>query len=461
MRLKLSDLWRWDGNISRGPFVLWAGVLFLIKYNLDRLILRWAFGREWSIFSYFEQPLPAIGNLSPAQSPKEFITLLGISLPFLWAGTMLCLKRLRSARLPLWLAVLFVMPIVKWFLFIALGIAPDRGEDRQKIGRQASWLPQSVWGSAALAIGSGVLLGLGAAFLGAKVLRGYGWGLFVGAPFSMGFFSALIHGAGVRRGLGESVAVGLASVGLAGAMLLALAFEGAICLVMAAPLAFALGAMGALAGHAVQSSCRRDLPPELFCIPILAMPLMLGTESLRPGPPPSLKVVTAIEVDASVETVWSHVVQFTELPPPHEFLFKAGIAYPLRAEIRGHGAGAVRHCVFSTGPFVEPIEVWNEPQLLKFSVTSNPAPLEEWTPYHAIHPPHLKGFLVSEQGQFQLTALAGRRTLLEGTTWYHHTMWPARYWQIWSDQIIHTIHKRVLEHVKRLAERDPALIHGR
>jgi hypothetical protein len=69
-----------------------------------------------------------------------------------------------------------------------------------------------------------------------------------------------------------------------------------------------------------------------------------------------------------------------------------------------------------------------------------------------IHPRHLKGFLVSEQGQFKLTPLPNGRTLLEGTTCYRHTMWPVRYWQIWSDYIIHAIHRRVLNHVKALAE---------
>ena len=184
------------------------------------------------------------------------------------------------------------------------------------------------------------------------------------------------------------------------------------------------------------------------------LPLMFASEMLRSGPLPLLKVVTAIEVDAPVETVWKQVVEFSELPPPAEVLFKLGIAYPIRAEIQGHGRGAVRNCLFSTGPFVEPIEVWDEPRLLKFSVTSNPAPLQEWTSYHEIHPPHLNGFLVSEQGQFRLTPLPGGRTLLEGTTWYHHTMWPVGYWQLWSDQIIHAIHGRVLIHVKALAEGD-------
>src|ERR1035441_5517521 len=118
-----------SGRSSCAPFVMWAALLFALKYNLDRLLLRSIFDRQWSVFSYFEQPLPGIQNFSPAQSPGEFIALLLASLPFLWAGVMLCIKRLRSAQLPLWLAVLFVAPIAKWFLFVALALV-DRKSTR-------------------------------------------------------------------------------------------------------------------------------------------------------------------------------------------------------------------------------------------------------------------------------------------------------------------------------------------
>ena len=49
------------------------------------------------------------------------------------------------------------------------------------------------------------------------------------------------------------------------------------------------------------------------------------------------------------------------------------------------------------------------------------------------------------------TTLIGRWQL-EGTTWYRHNLWPATYWQVWSDYIIHRIHLRVLEHIKERAE---------
>jgi hypothetical protein len=163
-------------------------------------------------------------------------------------------------------------------------------------------------------------------------------------------------------------------------------------------------------------------------------------------------VTSSVEIDAPPEKVWDHVVSFSELPPPHELLFRAGIAYPIRARIYGTGVGAERHCEFSTGPFVEPIEVWDAPRLLKFSVMQNPAPMQEWTPYRDVHPAHLDGFLASQAGQFHLVPLDGGRTRLEGTTWYYHHMWPATYWSWWSDYIIHKIHLRVLRHVKQLAE---------
>lgn len=174
----------------------------------------------------------------------------------------------------------------------------------------------------------------------------------------------------------------------------------------------------------------------------------------RSDPAPLFRVATRTEVDAPIETVWKHVIEFTELPPPREILFQLGIAYPIRAEINGSGRGAVRNCIFSTGTFVEPIEIWDSPRLLRFSVTANPPPLQEWTPYREIHPRHLNGFLITKQGQFELEPLPGQRTLLVGTTWYQHTLWPTRYWQLWSDGIIHIIHRRVLNHVKGLAEQD-------
>jgi hypothetical protein len=169
-------------------------------------------------------------------------------------------------------------------------------------------------------------------------------------------------------------------------------------------------------------------------------------------PEPTVTIVeTAVIIDATPQAVWPFVISFPPLPEPDDWFFRTGIAYPQRAEIHGTGIGAVRYCVFSTGAFVEPIDVWAPPMLLQFRVTGQPEPMQEWSPYH-IHPPHLDHFLVSRKGQFQLEALHDGRTRLVGTTWYTNRMWPAPYWNLWSDYVIHRIHGRVLEHIKGLAE---------
>jgi hypothetical protein len=299
--------------------------------------------------------------------------------------------------------------------------------------------------------------GSGSGDRGTEVLRSYGWGLFVALPFCLGLFSVLLYSYHEPRSFGSCMAVSLAPLALLGALLLLVMIEGVICILMAAPFAVALAALGGTLGYAIQAGYWRNKgTPAMLSIVLLFTPAFQSAERLANLQAETFEVRTAIEVHAPPEKVWNQVVAFAEIPPPTELLFRAGIAYPIRAEISGHGVGAMRHCIFSTGPFAEPIEVWDEPRLLKFGVTVNPAPLNELSPYGNIQPAHLHGYFVSKQGQFLLTALPGGRTRLEGATWYQHTMWPAGYWHLWSDYIIHRIHLRVLEHIRIQSEREPA-----
>jgi hypothetical protein len=223
---------------------------------------------------------------------------------------------------------------------------------------------------------------------------------------------------------------------------------------MAMPLALPLAAFGGALGYAIQSRRPNTAgTPAMLSLLLLFVPGVQWTEHVLAQPAASLVVHSFIDIHATPEAVWKRVTAFSEIPPPKETIFRAGIAYPIRAEIKGGGIGAIRRCEFSTGAFIEPIEVWNEPRELKFTVSANPAPMQEWTPYPRVDPPHLHGFLISNEGQFLLTPLPNGWTRLEGTTWYHHGLWPAAYWQLWSDAIIHRIHMRVLTHIKEEAER--------
>jgi len=458
---RFVEMWRWQGTIDGKTYAVAGCTVFLLKYFLDKFVALAVFGRSWFLWSYW-QPLGPDARVNAIHPDTRVFagTLLVLALPFIWLGVTLTVQRLRDAGKPLWLVVLFFVPVINLLFFLLLCTMGSHSVTAQREAtpwpetrKLDRWIPRGAMGAAATSIGVTIAIGCLFTVLGTEVLRSYGWGLFVALPFCLGLFSVLVYSYHVPRTYSSCIAVSLVPIALLGAVLLLVMIEGVICILMAAPFALALAALGGMLGYAIQAGywMHKGTPATLM-IALLFTPAFQSAERMANLQAETFEVRTAIEVNAPPEKVWNQVVAFAEIPPPTELLFRAGIAYPIRAEISGHGVGAVRHCIFSTGPFAEPIEVWDEPRLLKFGVTANPAPLNELSPYGNIQPAHLHGYFVSKQGQFLLTALPGGRTRLEGATWYQHTMWPAAYWHLWSDYIIHRIHLRVLEHIRTQAE---------
>jgi hypothetical protein len=231
-----------------------------------------------------------------------------------------------------------------------------------------------------------------------------------------------------------------------------MALDGILCLLMALPLTMLLILLGAGLGYLIANKMDKRLSDKLPLLILIGFPLLVGFEEKLPKSPRTHQVVTTIEVDAPIQEVWDEVVAFEKITEPPEGIFKLGIAYPIEARIEGSGVGAVRYCIFSTGPFIEPITKWEEPNLLCFDVTSSPPPMDELSPWGKITTPHLQNTIVSEKGQFRLTGGDGK-TILEGTTWYHQNIYPDIYWSKISSTIIHWIHLRVLNHIKQCAEK--------
>jgi hypothetical protein len=133
------------------------------------------------------------------------------------------------------------------------------------------------------------------------------------------------------------------------------------------PITVTMGLLGGLVGYfiGVNTACSGRHLTYL----VLLLPALAGAESVH-RPTPLYEVITTIEIDAPPERVWPHVIGFSELPPPAPWYFRLGIAYPTRATIKGQGVGAVRHCEFSTGAFVEPITACQPPRRLAFEVAT-------------------------------------------------------------------------------------------
>lgn len=448
MRL-LKWLFTWSGTVTRAQYFC-AGVLFTgLKYLIDvNVAIR--YGVRWSFWNYF---LPNQHTVFRENRPPTFYAALwAIALPFFWVGLGLTLRRLRSAGKGLGWAVLFFVPIINLGFFLTLSWLAERQqwEGTDAADRERYY----AIGSAAVGLVLTVVVSFLLVDLSTKGLQMYGGGLFLGVPFFTGFVSGALYNTGKLHSARQSAAIGVAPIGLLGIVLLMVGYEGLICLAMAIPLAAPLAAAGGLMAHAV--CARRERPTVTFMGAwVLVLPLVMVAEYSAHLQPPVLHVTTSIEIDASPDVVWKNVISFPPLPPPKEALFRTGIAYPTSGQIYGTGVGAVRHCRFSTGEFIEPITVWDENRLLAFDVSAQPQSMRELSPW-PITPPHLeRNYMQSRHGQFRLIALPDGRTRLEGTTWYQNYFWPQPYWRLWSDFIVHRIHRRVLEHVKRQAELRP------
>jgi hypothetical protein len=295
------------------------------------------------------------------------------------------------------------------------------------------------------------LLGWAFTFLGTHVYANYAIGLFIWLPIFIGGLSTILYAYKNAVTKADCRNVMLATLLVFFVGLLFFAFEGIICLFMAAPIGFIFAYVGYLLGYEIVRS--KIINPSLVAVLLtISVPAFMGFEYTTKGNSENLRsVTTTIKINAPAEKVWQNVIAFPQLKEPTELLFKAGIAYPINANIDGAGVGAVRHCNFSTGSFVEPITVWNAPNLLRFSVADQPASMKELS-FYDLHPNHIHGYFISKYGQFKLLKQADGSTVLEGTTWYYNKIKPNLYWDLWSDYIVHKIHERVLAHIKLVAE---------
>jgi uncharacterized membrane protein YhaH (DUF805 family) len=438
--------------VTRVQYVVTGCLLMALKYGVDNAIHMAVSGTPWPFLNYLS-PVFSMrhAGLQDAESQAVLWMVLW-ALPFLWVGVSMSIRRARHAGVSELLGLLFFVPLVNFAVIALLSVLPPQPQEAEARSRQEGPRGERSMAASAL-VGSGMGVGVAVLMtvLSTLVYGSYGSALFLGAPWAIGFFAAWTLQREQQRGLGWSLGVSTLAVVCSGGALLLFALEGVLCLAMALPLAVLLSWMGAVVGHGVGMAAH--VRPVHTSVLLVLLPLLVGAEAAV-STPPERELVTWVDIAAPPQVVWDEVVGFSELPQDDlPWYFAMGIAYPMRAELIGRGVGAVRHCIFSTGPFVEPITVWEEPRELAFDVESQPPSMHEWSPWRQVNAPHVDGYIVSHRGRFLLEPLPDGGTRLYGTTWYHLDMAPQAYWTIFSDELLHSIHRRVLHHVKRQAER--------
>lgn len=462
--MSIRELFGFQGRVSRTTYAV-VGILgVLLKHNLDRFIATKFLHVPWGISNYFTPLGNWSRNFPPSALQKDFLLILGFTaLPFIWIGIAMTVKRLRDAGLTPRLLFFFFVPVVNVLFFLLLCLLPGReAQERatqERIGLLSQALPKTRWGSATFSAVAGAVAGCGLAWFAIRGLGNYGWTLFLAIPFFMGFLAVWLYSYEHPRTLGESFSVALSSVFLCGLLIVGIALDGIICVAMAAPIATGLALLGAYVAYAIQGIRRAEAQSGAVLSLFLVIPLMAGAEFLAPLPTPVFQTHTSIEIAASPQLVWKHIISFPRIEGSLNPIFHLGIPHPIEAQITGSGLTADRQCIFSSGAFREPILAWEEGKHFAFGVAGEEPPLmKEWSPYGDIHVRHLDEHdFLPLRADFYLTELPGGRTRLDGWSTYQNKMWPAAYWRLWTDTILHQIHLRVFRHVKALAEADVAL----
>ena len=434
--------------IGRRAYFTHGFGLALLKYAVDAALIAAFIGVFWTPLDYLTTGA-SLSSSKLAHAPTALLALLALwTLPFFWIGETMSIRRAVDAGLTPWVALLFFVPLINYVFMLVMSVLPTAPAPAAQGARTRLRTARQ---SRIIAVSGGLAIGLGMMALSVFGFRRYGVSLFLGTPFVVGAISGFLLNRDAATTVRETAHVVLLSLLAIGGVLILAATEGIACIVMAFPLAFGVAMLGAIVGRAIALGGDYPLRNALFGVLLLPASAPLLDSSI---PLPLREVRSAVEIDAPVHVVWRRVLSFPALPEPTDLVFRSGIAYPRAARIEGEGVGAIRHCEFSTGAFVEPITAWEPGRRLAFDVTASPAPLRELSPYSRVVAPHLDGFFVARRGEFRLFPLSGGRTRLEGSTWYELRMQPILYWSTLSDGLIERIHDRVLRHIERVSERD-------
>lgn len=341
-------------------------------------------------------------------------------------------------------AALSVVPVVQIIAIVVLTIIP-RQEPAEGYGRPpASSGRQVVQGPLA-----GVAIVVLAVLVSAVSFGAYGWGLFVATPFLVGLTTGYLVNRDEEQGVGRTMKLCLAAAGLGSLALVALALEGIVCILMAAPLAIPFVMLGGAAGRGLAVS-QHDRGQPFYSIAIL--PLVFLAEGAMP---PQVPIAThhSIEIDAPPEAVWDALISAEPVAAAPGLPGLAGLAYPVRGRIAGEGVGARRIGVFSTGDAVEEVTLWRTGRALAFRVIEHPPAMEEMSPYRRVHAPHLEGYFLTGETRFDLVPMPSGGTRITIASEHILRIDPIPYWEPIARLAIRDNVNRVLRDIKAKAER--------
>jgi hypothetical protein len=215
--------------------------------------------------------------------------------------------------------------------------------------------------------------------------------------------------------------------------------EGYICLIIVCPLIMGLNIAGVFIGKVMFKRNKNTMSVSIISILLIVMAQDVLSEHTYQN-----KVTDIIIVNAPPEKVWQYVVAYEPIREKENYwLFKVGMPSPIQSIVDGYCEGAGRKCIFSNGyTFDEKMTVFKPSKELTFEIINQPKD------------PEIMGHIEIVRGQFLLKDNGDGTTTLTGNSWYNLHVFPIWYFDFWASQITRNVHLRVMDHIKKLSERN-------
>lgn len=441
----MTSLPSFAGKTRPAVFAVLAPVLLLVQHATVALLLAAGDRPVAPDASFWLLPLRRLA-MSPNLPAGQAALAFAVSLASAGALAMLSFRRASWSNGGYVLAAAAVVPGVQVGAVAALALLP-RFDKRMQVG------PELTSGADIAHVIQGLLAGVAlivaAVLVSALTLGSYGWSLFVFTPFLVGVTTGYLVNRRLLLSWGNTARLVLAAAALGTVALVALALEGLICILLAAPLGAVAALVGGAAGRAVARSVHSGARP------LASVALLPALFALEAAMPPVLPVASSASVDVAAHhnAVWAALTGGGTIGGGAGLTGAAGLAYPVRARLLGQGVGAIRLGEFSTGIARERVTEWVPGRRLAFTVLAQPPAMEEMSPYRRVHSPHVQGYFETGTTRFTLTPLPGGGTRLDIDARHVMRIDPVLYWRPLAQLAIRINLSRVLDDLKQKAER--------
>jgi hypothetical protein len=231
-----------------------------------------------------------------------------------------------------------------------------------------------------------------------------------------------------------------------------LAWEGAICIAMALPIALIFASIGGLiSGLAGRQQRLRG--NTLACLATL--PFLLGPAEARLAIPAKIRTVSnTIRIHASPQTVWQNIQRVPAIAPAElrpNWTHRIGFPRPVEATLSYEGLGGVRHATFEHGVlFIETVTVWDPQNRLAFTIKPDSAHIPPTTLDEHVT---IGGrYFDVLDGEYRIQPLSNGDIILHLTSHQRLSTDFNVYAGLWSDAVMQNLQTSILQVIQHRCE---------